>query len=124
MVTSSNETLLTVKYSIYEKEQCSRCGREHDEESKLHVRDGEFDSTVNAIIEWFGWSSYESILEYPDFDEELAEGIWEHYYNAINFFCANSYEDVEIDESTLDPVFESVKNELILLKSQAERESN
>lgn len=112
MITSQNETLVTVKYTLVEAE-CSRCGHTHSE--PIETREGEFDSTIKDIVEFFGWSSFDS-TDYPDFDEELKEGIWEHFYNAINFFCANGYEDVEIEEATLEPIFALMKEEIEKLK--------
>ena len=107
------DKVLTVEYSIYDEE--TYYDKDTELVEKEPIRDGEWDSSLDKIFEYF------DIQDPEDFVYLLADGIkdlvWEHYFNAINFFCLGSYEEVEIDNKSLEKVVEEVTmyiNEFIL----------
>lgn len=113
MLKPINYDKITVKYKIY-KEACACCDREFDE--LRYVRDGEWDSSIAEIFDWFDWTDLDSV-----FEEEIQEGVWEHFYNAIHFYACGGYEEVELTNADVAHAVDAIKKEIQLL---TEKEKN
>ena len=99
------DKVLTVEYAVFDEESY------YDENTELvekePIREGDWDSSLDKIFEYF------NIQDPEDFIYLLADGIkdlvWEHYFNAISFFCLGSYEEVEINNKSLEKIVDEVK---------------